>query len=250
MENITTTKQYPRSINGRQCITNCYKPKSVILHPTTLNFINDDQPFCAVDEYIIYDKHNNKNISKFHDICNKETTDVQEDIMSLVNPSLNFNSTLFLYTFYNINSFESGLDWITTYTHQNIRTKQRILELILNAYGESITIVDTRFIDVLFEIIKTFYIDEYIDRLIKYIYINDKNEIYIKETAQTNDEKTKVLKMDYIYNYLLNTNNLTTFCVKYFRVKNKNWSSIIYYVNTLISDFLNYLIQKINLTLK
>ena len=65
---------------------------------------------------------------------------------------MDFNIKDFLLVFYGINTFEEGIDLISTLT--NIRSQIRIFECLLNVFGKNVDIIDHRIINFFIELVK------------------------------------------------------------------------------------------------
>ena len=248
---ILENKKLPKSNNGKQCITKCFKPNSIFLHPVTLKFINSGKnAVCAVNEYI--DNNNGKDEKHYADMCNPQlAVDIQEgSIENFISPLLDFNSSLFLLTFYDIKSLEDALDWIDKNSHLPIYSKKRILDLSIEAFGTDINIVDNRFIDIVLLLVKTIFLEKFKDRLLKYIYIDSKGLVQLtRSKASKSDDKDNVIKINYMFKMLVNSDEILKFSIKYFRSRKSEWSNISDHLTNYIDDFILYLINKINLSL-
>ena len=228
MENLS--KKYPKSITGKQCVGMCYKKNTKIIHPIYSKVVTlVDYPFCPVAEY--YEKDNGKLIKKDIDVCNENIQKINNifNEIDLLYPYVDFNAAIFLNICYNINNFSEGLSWIIDNSHLLIDTRERILNLLIDAYGDHLDIIeisDNRIIDFLHILIRSKYTYTF-EKLFKYIYIDEKTvsidekSIKIKESSLHKKETNEsiIIKTNYILKNIITTNNITNFLSTYFKDK-------------------------------
>jgi hypothetical protein len=220
-------KKYPKSKNGKQCVGICYKKNTKIIHPIYSHVVTDlNKSFCPVAEF--YEKENGKMVKKDIDECNEniQKMDYIYNEIDFLYPYVDFNISIFLNICYNINTFSDGLTWITDNSHLMLDTRERIFNLIIDAYSSQIDIVeisDNRIVDFLNILIRTKY-SYTLKNLFKFIHIDDKTvslhekskdtSLYKKET-----DESIVIKTNYILKNIITTNNITNFLSKYFKEK-------------------------------
>ena len=252
-EQIYIGKKYSKSVNGYQCLGQCITKNKKIIHPITLETVTDkDNSFCPVAGYETINEKTNKKEMRYTDKCygiqvdNVSNTD---QIMNVVIPYLDFDVKHFLIIFYNIHSYEEGITWITDNIGYPLGTRERIFECILNIYGIMIDIVDNRTHEFIMEIIKHKFIDEFYDRIRKYIYIDfNENTVKVKTNNQENTEENKKIKLEFAYKNYININEINKFFYKYLRDKKKSWENIKNHIDTIVNDFILYTIKSLNIT--
>jgi hypothetical protein len=226
------SKKYPKSIYGKQCVGICYKKNTKIVHPIYSRVVTKlDTSFCPVAEF--YEKENGKLIRKDIDECNEniQKKDYIFNDIDLLYPYVDFNSQIFLNICYNINNFSNGLQWIIDNNYKSIDTRERIFNLLIDAYSETIDIIeisDNRIVDFFNILIKSKY-TYMLKKLFRYIviekdsvFIDEKHmkkteNIQIKEKSETNE--SIIIKTNYILKNIVTTNNITNFLSKYFKDK-------------------------------
>jgi hypothetical protein len=246
MEQIN--KKYPKSLSGKQCAGPCYKKNTKIIHPLYLHVVTDlDNSFCPVAEY--YENKYAKHIDRCND--NIQKTDLKTNDMELIYPNLDFNSESFLDIFYNIKNFNEGINWISENIHTPIDTRERIFNLIFDAFNKQVDIIeisDNRIIDFVNILIKNKY-SQLLSKIFKYIDINDKFVI-MKESYPIKKEtdETIIIKTNYIIKNLITYENITNFISKFVRTKVES-SIIKSYSEIMIDKFIVYLIDNIKKTI-
>jgi hypothetical protein len=253
MEDSKHYNNYPKSLQGYQCIGPCYKKNTKIIHPLYLNIITNDKDdyFCPTNEWI--HKDNKGNLQRFYtDKCNNDITK-KRDINDLLYPHTNFDELSFIDTFYNINNFSDALDWISENKSSPISTKQRIFDLSLQAFKDSFDIFnfnDTRIVDFLINLIKEKYLDTFSINFLKYIHII-KDEVIIKYDKDYNyNNETKesiIIKQNFIIKHILTIENMTSFINIYF-TKKQETNTMEYPSEIIINKFILYLISNIKKT--
>lgn len=261
---IGDIKKYPKSKNKFQCLGPCYQPSTIIVHPTLLEIVtNNENPFCPVNEWTYEDPTTGRKQNKMTDICINPTENTNisnKDLeLNILTPLVDFNAEQFLKIYYNIFSFEDGLDWCDTNKHAPIDTQLRIVKGILKVFGKNIDIIDSRFIDFLINLIKKKYIsDIYID-LHKYIGVSmgtkdNANEKFImlvnKDDNELNQNDYYLERINFFVKVFITKDDIYKFVMRYFKQRKDNWDNINDHVSNMLTDLTDYLTNKINLTLK
>jgi len=251
-------KKYPKSITGKQCVGICYKKNTKIVHPIYSRVVTNLQTsFCPVAEY--YEKENGKLIRKDIDECNEhiQKTDIMND-NDLLYPYVDFDAKIFLDICYNITDFSSGLLWISENNFRPIDTRERVFNLLINAYSDTIDIIeisDNRIIDFFNILIRSKY-TYLLQKLFKYIIIQNDTVLIDEKNIQKREKKPSetsetseniIIKTNYILKNIITINNITNFLSKYFKQKitsslEKSQSE------TMIENFINYLNDNIKKT--
>jgi hypothetical protein len=243
-------KKYPKSDKGYQCLGPCYDKYVTSIHPITFDVITSKNPYCPVTGYQKFYPSENKFKITYLDECknndNNDTLDKNEEIYNNLLPYMDFNIKDFLSIFYEINTFEDGINWIIDNSQSNIKTKTRIFECILSVFGKNIDIIDNRIIDFFINIIKMNYITKIYNNIKKYIYIDEKNNtvtIDKNTNDNTDNEKKNIIKTNFIIKTFINQDIIQKFLFKYFKIKKNNWNDIHDYVDDLINELNHYIIN-------
>ena len=248
--NNLSIKKFNKSVNNYQCIGPCYPRNKWVLHPNTLEYIsNTETSFCPINGITKLDPETKTYYVKHDDKCiiekdedNSSTQSEEESTMNAVLPYLGFNLTDFLIQFYNISSYEEGIDWIEKNPTVPLLTKKRIFEIILYIYGNKIDIIDNRTIDFFIEIIKQIYINKIYQSISPYIYIDEKKvSVSKKENILSDTEEDKINKKMYIEQEFLNPNEISKYLLKYFKNRKEKWDSIQNHIENLVNDLIIYI---------
>jgi len=250
MEQLINIKSYPKSINGMQCVGPCYKKNTKILHPIYLNVVTNNEKnfFCPIVEKkeII----NGKKISTYVDECNeinynKKNINIDSKF-ELLFPYIDFNPTIFLNLFYNINNFGEMIEWIYNNKYLPLDNKERIFNLGLDSFIkniEMIELIDNRVIDFLYELFMDKYLNKIVLPIFTYITIDDKYT-QIKYTQEKETNETIIIKTNYIKKNIITLDNIINF-IKYFKNKNIKSNITNTYVNLIVDNFSNYIVDLI-----
>ena len=245
--------KYSKSKNNKQCIGPCYKPKTWIIHPITLDYVTDyDDPFCPTN--IWKNKlPNGKTEELLTDTCNNPThinDHFKKDMaLNMLIPSIDFNPEEFLKIYYNIFSFEDALNWLDKNSHLTINTKIRIIESAFIAYGKTLDIIDFRLINFISDIIKYKWINHIYGKLNKYINIVDKNIVIVKpQNNKLNIDDHLIVRMNYLIDSL-SENEIQKFFEKFIKYSIHNINNNELNLNKIKNDLIDYLEQKMLKTL-
>jgi len=253
MEKINNIKKYPKSKKGFQCLGPCREKNVPSIHPILLDTIISNNPYCPVAGYQVYDKNEKKYNTLYIDDCNKVDTNIKhdkdDDLLNNLLPYMDFNIKDFLLIFYDIKSFEDGIDVIAKQI--NFRTKIRLFESMLNVFGKNIDIIDHRIIDFFIELVKSTYATKLYEALSSYIDIDvNTNKVKISKTVKKNKKKDDnvIIKTNFIIKSFINSDITSKFLFKYFKNKKEVWENIYNYVEDMINEFINYIINIINVS--
>lgn len=224
--------KYPKSTSGKQCVGPCYKKNTKIIHPMYLDIVSEtlNEAFCPVAEWTKIDKTTGEIQINHVDVCNEQTYKSTDSINSnylishdLLYPFVDFNEEIFLKLFYNISKFSDSIQWIEDNKHTPIKSRQRIFDLALDAFGNKFDIMetsDTRIVDFVLLLIKTLYLNKIVLELLKYISIDDnKKFIEIKQNDKKETDETLIIKTNYVNKHIITLENVTTFLSNYFRLE-------------------------------
>ena len=196
-----------------KCITPCIKKNSNIIHPTTYESITSDEDFCLSEPiYDSKDKKINQSIK-----CNDtEIIDENEYYVRMEEKfkDIYINSEIFLKIFYKLKSLEDIINWIEKNNHKPLNTRLRIIELGWDKYIDEYNLIDYRVTDFYVEIIKKKYMQLPIDKLSKYIKIENNKIFFGKGNIESNKKKELEIK-NFIMEKLLNKDEINKFLVKY-----------------------------------
>ena len=245
---MNTSKKYGKSKNGNQCIGPCFEKNVTIIHPIYLDHITNDEPFCPTNMFT-----DNKGNKMYKDTCLIPTQKkyLNNEFDNIANNfTIDFDGKYFLTIYYNIFSFEDSLEWIYDNNYYPTETKKRIINVSLSVYGKGIEIVDHRFIDYFINIISS-----NIDKIYKNTerYIGKKGSDILLVKTDENDlsyDEYKLERINYLFNIFINQNEIYKFIIKYFKNRIDKWDEINDHLKMLENDLIDYIINKIKLTLK
>lgn len=248
------TNKYQKTKSGLQCIGNCYKKNTKIIHPISLDIVTSNKyNFCPVAEITGIDDKSGKIISKNIGECDNVTlkNDVNHISYDLLYPYADLNEDYFLEMYYDINSFNKGIEWIIDNKHLPLITRQRIFDLILDAYGNKLDIIDTsdtRIVDFIFDLIKFKYINNLVIALLKYINIDkDKNIVELKYNDKKETDETIIIKTNYVNKNILTIENMTNF-ISYYFIKERTEDKMKSNSEIIINKFIIYIVSNIKKT--
>jgi hypothetical protein len=248
-ENIYNIKKFQKSIHNQQCVGPCYKKDTRILHPLYFELItSNEHSFCPVTKWVY--NNNEQLLDACYEIGdeNKEKYNTSD----LLFPYVNFNTQLFLQSFYNIISFSNGIEWLNNNLHLNHKTLIRNFDLIFETFADSIDIIefsDIKLTDFLIYIIKDRYINEIFIHLTNYIIIN-KDEVFLKKNNEKDNDESIKIKTNYIIKKFIIQNVIKDFLIYYYDNKKFNFSELYSNINFLIKNFINYIINEIEKLIK
>lgn len=252
-------KKYPKSDKGYQCLGPCYDKYVTSVHPITFDVITSKNPYCPVAGYQSFYPSENKFKITYQDKCNDDnntTMSTNDEIYNNLLPYMDFNIKDFLSMFYEINTFEDGINWISNNSELNIKTKNRIFECILNVFGKNIDIVDNRIVDIVIDIVKSNInnnMTHFYKSIKKYIYIDvKKNTVEIKKNIvdDTNKEteKDNIIKTNFVIKTFINQDIMQKFLFKYFKIKKNEWDDIYEHIDDINNEFEHYIINLIKVS--
>jgi hypothetical protein len=244
-------KKYPKSINDFQCLGPCYEKNTTIFHPTRFREISDpQQPFCPTVEHAVEDHLTGISRKTTFDTCLNPThnKDVSTSF-SLLNPKSEFSKELFLGVYYNINSFNQCMEWITNNSHVSLKTKIRIINATLNAYGNEMDLINDKLNEFFIEYLKIQGVKNIYNKIHKNIGISN-NEIIIVNEKKNSLKKDNyhVERINFIVDTFINSENVKKFLLKNMYSR-KDWNDHNDNLNLMTDDFIEYIQKKINLSL-
>lgn len=155
--------KYKKSLSGYQCIGPCYEKNTLIIHPLTLEHIQQGpNPFCPITPFA--DKFG-KIIQT--DDCNEadQKIDVKQDIdMKTLSPIIFFDSGKFLKNYYHLDSLESTIVWIEEHPKSTYATIKRMMNCALEIYGKE-NLTNPFLINFLQKISKKYWFNSFVKNL-------------------------------------------------------------------------------------
>jgi hypothetical protein len=254
---MDTTKTYPKSRTGSQCIGPCYQPGTQIVHPITLEYVyNTEHPFCPVQPYEFSDPETGKKYPRQIDACshpteNKDLSGKEYELNILV-PSNDFNPIQFLKIYYNIFSFEDAIEYITNKKYLPILTRMRIADCALKAYGYELNIIDHRTVDFFIETANKFWIDELLERTGKYVIVEDDRVKFGKANEKDRDgDANRSVKIKFLKSKFINNDEMFKFLMRYIKSQQVRgeWAKIKKHTETIKENFVDYAENKIKMTI-
>ena len=240
---------FPISKNGIKCIGPCYEKGKTFTHPELLIKIkNDKNNLCPTNKFI--DENNEVNIT---DLCNKPSTEIQKYNLGLfaITPTINFNGNYFLRIYYNIFSLDDAILWINNNKHLPKKTINRILNLSIIEFLKDESLIDSRLIDILLNFF-TKNINTVYFKLKNYISIKNNNINFTKKKNKNISNidilKEKEIIEKFLKKKIFNENYINKFITKYVKNKKTNWKNNQNHLITILNDFSDYTIKKIELT--
>lgn len=251
MEKYFDIKIYPKSKSRKQCLGPCYYPKTHIVHPTLLEIVSNNEPFCPVDPWKYTNPDNGEETMYATDICfqptEKKNVSSKEVELNMLTPFLDFNSGQFLKIYYEIFSFEDGIDWIERNKFEPISTRARIVNSALIAYGENVELFDNRFVEFIIEFIKKRKMSHIYNKIHNYVGISENNVMLIKNNI---DKKEKCIeRINYVVQVFITKEEITKFLIKYFAYKKDKWRDIKNHMDSITMNLTEYILNKITLGL-
>ena len=252
MEKYFDITIYPKSKSKKQCLGPCYYPKTHIVHPTLLEIVSNNEPFCPVDPWKYTNPETGEETTFATDMCfqptEKKNVSNKDIEMNMLTPFLDFNSGQFLKIYYEIFSFDDSVDWIERNKFETISTRARVINSSLTAYGENIDLFDNRFVEFIIEFIKKRKISHIYNKLHNYIGIND-NAVLLEKNNIDKKEKC-VERINYVLQIFITKEEITKFLIKYFSYKKDKWKDIKNHMDSITLSLTEYVLGKITLRLQ
>jgi len=213
-------KNYPKSINGKQCIGPCYPKNTIFFHPQTLLAYKDDINNCPTSNFY----NQEKDEIFWVDVCGKPTATDEDIKLNILSPPIIFNCQSFLEIYYDIKSFEDAISWIAE-NNSSLLTKLRVMECSWQVWGDNFNTINDQLIEFYINVIKKIWIKDIYTEIFNYIKIDNNNILF----KVNNDKKSlnKVEKINFyikkIINYQFIYDNLKT----HIQENNKKWDKVI-----------------------
>jgi hypothetical protein len=243
---------HEKSKNNNVCLTSCVPVNNKITHPIYLNVVTSDKySFCAVKEFKKLNISTGKYETHTIDECDDNKHYKNNMKQNILNPSIDFNHEQFLLIYYDINSFDTGMDWLELNSYKNIVTRLRIFKCIVNAFKNTIEIFEKRFINIFIEIIKKIYISDIYKYLCNYIdFDKKKKELYYTNETKLSIDMYVIERTNLIINTFVKTETITNFFSKYFELLKNSSDFNEDILENMLNNFVIYCISKIEQTNK
>jgi hypothetical protein len=238
---------YPKSSKGFKCLGPCYKPNTWVLHPIILKlWTNKESPFCPTKRWIDRNPSSQKEDVMYFDKCFKSTYDNEDRSiqMNIVFPKFGFGCEEFLKMYYNIYSFENGIDWLENNYHTSYYTKIRILECMWAIFGNNKEIINERLMLLYRELIKKYWTNELYNKFKKYVIIDNNEKIYFgKDNMKKilNNDNKKIATVNFLIKKLLTNNNIYKVLNAHIEEYSQNWNNISSHVEHIQHSFFEHL---------
>lgn len=245
-------KKFPKSITGRQCIGPCYESNKYIMHPINLTYVTDkEKPFCPTHEW----RNEKTGKNEIIDIClipsKADDINKQQIELNFIVPTFEFSCEYFLKTFYNIYSFESALDWISTNINNPIYSLLRIINCAWKIYGSTVDIINEQLIEFYINVIKKEWIKDIYPIISKYLSTENKR-IYMKRPNKNdinNKNINQIEKINFIMKKFITNQAIYKVLHNYIESNKDDWDNIKSH-NEMIEEYLiKYIVEKIESTI-
>lgn len=247
-------ERYPTSVNAQQCIGPCYYSNTRIIHPLTLEEIQEvDHNFCPVNTFVYTNPKTGKTKLSNIDVCYvptaKETH--MDDLLrdNVIAPQFIFSSEYFVKIYYKINNLEDLLKWLDEHKQSPYKTKERVFNNSMVVYGQDLNIIDHRLVyfinDIMLEHLPKIY------RHIKqYLTVSDGIIKLINPDTETHKNTQDITEIrNYIKDKFLGNDNIHQFMSKFIRYYKEDLTNR-YIADALIDHMIDYIIKRIKLTLE
>lgn len=247
---------YPTSVHNQQCIGPCYHSNTKIIHPLTLDeIIEVNHPFCPVHPFSYADPETGKERLVNFDKCFVPTAkDIEMDYIlkdNVITPQFSFSSKYFVKVYYKIASLEDMLKWLDKNKQSPYKTKERVFNNGMVAYGKDMMIIDHRIVFFVRDIMITNLPKLY--RHLKIYFSVSKNSIDLANpgselyTEISEDSKTIKMVRQYIKEKFLGDDSIHQFMSKFVRYY-KDELIDRHISDTLVQHMIDYITKRIQLT--
>jgi hypothetical protein len=232
-------KKYQKSVKNLQCLGPCYKAGLSVLHPLFLSKIrsHENKPFCPTEYHDVIDERSGKLLQIEYDECVGPTQDADASTTeSLIIFQSGFSKDVFLSLYYNINSFEECLEWLSTNKFIPIETKARVVNAALNTYGDNLDYFDDVFVDFYISYMKEKMIKTIYKEIYKNIMVKDDKVIIVKNSSLNSlkYDDNMVERLNYIVEKYFNIVDAKKFLIKFLRSKKivfDDYNDILYLIS-------------------
>lgn len=232
---------YQKSITGKECITPCNLPNTPIIHPQTLKRQTDKKnPFCAVK------------VDKPGDPQIEQCEGPEYDFFIGIGKKTYLNCNNFLKFYYNVSSFNDGVEWVTKNSYKSIDTRLRVINCSWKIYGYEGVIITDDLVKFYITVGKQLWIKPLYNSFAKYVDIKNGKGFFSK-TATKPNRKKKVETINFLVEKLLNKSFMYKFLeyfAKTYKTFHKKVSGLVNFDNILLDHFVDFVELKLHPNLK
>lgn len=200
----------PKSVNGKQCISKCYKENFQFTHPLTLEtIIAPNKNLCSVIPF-----KNDKGETIAYDECNYIEADEHdgtnfEENLNMLNPIINFFPQNFLGVYYGIESIDDFYSWLENNISLSPITQLRVINCFILVYSNNINVFEEQLAINIQEIIKKFLIKIIYKKLCDYLNVVNNKVVCVEKSKNKLSKKDHIaLRTDYIINNITTKENI------------------------------------------
>jgi len=140
---------------------------------------------------------------------------------------------------------ESMVDWMEKNKHMPYYSKRRILECSWKTYGFENYVLDDRLTIVYIDIVKKRWMSYIYNRLKNYIFVDNKKIHLGKIDENNNDDKDKILKINFIIEKFINYKIISKFLTSYINYYNDSYKNIKSHNLQIRNDYIDFIQKKI-----
>lgn len=207
-----------------------------------------NKPFCPTFSW----KDENGKVF-YKDTC-LEPTDISKidkrDIaLSFAIPNFGFDCKQFLKNYYDLYSFESVLEWLSK-ENNSIGTQLRIMNCAWSAFinkEQNQNVLNDELIEFYSDIIRKIWIKDIYNHVFEYISV-DKNNILLKKNKDVS-KYHKIEKINFFLEKFNNKSFIYNVLKSFITTKKSKWDNIKNYNDELKTYYIDYVINKIKITL-
>jgi len=233
--------KHPVSQKKFQCISPCFYPNTLTLHPVELIYVSENKPFCAVNEYVEKDEATGTKIIRYTDLCynpthKKDTPNVE---LNSLYPYINFNPEYFLKTEYKIYSFDDFVNWYVT-NKTAILTVERVLNCLWEVCGKDVDVLNEKIADIYLELIKKVWIYDIYEKL--HLFISKDKVVVDPDNNKLNISNHSDKRMKFITD-AITKNEMYKLLTKHLKNKDKDKDKCNHN-STIKTNIIDFLINK------
>lgn len=245
MINNDSERKIKSKNNNNNCISKCFKKKTVNVHPFFLVSFNhknqDAQDYCFVNPYK-YTSELKKNKFILSNYCDTNYNSNFNNSYIYEN-NLEIPNIFLLNIIYDLYSITSVVDWVSKNKEKPYNTIKRLLNACWEVYIKEIDDIEDIFIEMYIFIINKHWIYSFYDKLYKYILYDKKKNIIIFEN--NNDSLSfKQKRIDFLKENYITFKNIRQYIFNYINnIKNFDSNDMLhsnlkkYILNELLKFF-------------
>lgn len=257
---------YQTSKHGHKCIGPCNAPGVVSLNPRTQYMLRyNNTGICPIEPFYEDEIPNGSVLIGFDECDNAEMQNnesnkkIIEHIKKCKNdfivPKKIFRAKMFASYYYGIQTIEDGIEWLENNQEEPYRTKERVFNHFMHAYGNGMVLADGRLLKFIRTIILK-NIHYIIKNIGKYFYIDDNkitlidpNDSVFGSKNTSGENMNKYLIELYIKAKFLNESDVSKFLSKLANQKNDiirgQKASVV-----IMNNIIDYITKKIMISIK